>query len=69
MSLIIGIRCKNGCLVIADRRNHIKSNGVETHQDDFDKVVRQPLGRSCAWLALGHGLARLWGSLSNGPQL
>ncbi|MCW4050917.1 MAG: hypothetical protein NWE89_14405 [Candidatus Bathyarchaeota archaeon] len=39
MSLIIGVRCKNGCLVIADRRTHIKSNGTETYQDNFDKVL------------------------------
>ncbi len=39
MSLIIGLRCKDGCLVIADTRSHIKTNGVLTYDDTFEKVI------------------------------
>src|SRR3972149_10704697 len=39
MSLIIGVRCKDGCLVISDRRTHIKCDGIECHRDDFRKLV------------------------------
>jgi len=39
MSLVIGVRCKDGCLVIADKRTHLWTDGVETYRDDFHKVV------------------------------
>lgn len=39
MSLIIGLICKDGCLVIADTRSHIKANGTLTYDDTFEKVV------------------------------
>jgi len=39
MSLIIGVRCKDGCLVIADTRSHIKTNGILTYDDTFEKVI------------------------------
>jgi len=45
MSLIIGVRCKDGCLVIADIRNTIrntiKTDGIITFKDNFEKVVKQ----------------------------
>lgn len=39
MSLIIGVRCKDGCLVISDYRNRIDINGVITYEDNFEKTV------------------------------
>jgi hypothetical protein len=54
MSLIIGVRCKNGCLVIADRRTHIKSNGTQTYQDDFHKVLLHN-----DYLVYNHGYNRI----------
>jgi hypothetical protein len=40
MSLIIGVRCKDGCLVIADLRNIIKTDGIITFEDNFEKVMK-----------------------------
>jgi len=54
MSLIIGLRCKNGCLVIADRRNHIKCGGTQSHRDDFHKVVGHD-----GYLVWNHGYNRI----------
>ena len=54
MSLIIGVRCKNGCLVIADRRTHIKCGGTQSHRDDFHKVVKQD-----GYLVWNHGYNRI----------
>jgi len=54
MSLIIGVRCKNGCLVIADRRSHIWTGEARSHRDDFRKIVRQ--GR---YLVYNHGYNRI----------
>jgi hypothetical protein len=54
MSLIIGVRCKNGCLAIADRRTHIKRGGTQSHRDDFQKVVKQ--GQFLIW---NHGYNRI----------
>ena len=39
MSLIIGVKCKDGCLVIADCRNRINKDGVITYEDNFEKIV------------------------------
>ena len=39
MTLIIGARCTNGCLVLADRRCFRTFDGVETYRDNFHKVV------------------------------
>jgi hypothetical protein len=54
MSLIIGVRCKDGCLVIADRRNHIWTNGVITYRDDFRKVLQFD-----NYLVYNHGYNRI----------
>ena len=54
MSLIIGVRCKNGCLIIADRRTHIKCDGTESYRDDFDKVVEHD-----GYLVYNHGYNRI----------
>jgi hypothetical protein len=54
MSLIIGVRCKNGCLIIADRRTHIKCGGTESHRDDFHKVVEHD-----GYLVYNHGYNRI----------
>ena len=54
MSLIIGVRCNNGCLVIADRRTHIKCDATESHRDDFHKVL---VHDSC--LVYNHGYNRI----------
>jgi len=54
MSLIIGVRCKDGCLAIADRRTHIWTNGVTTYRDDFRKVVQ--FGN---YLLYNHGYNRI----------
>ena len=54
MSLIIGARCKDGCLVIADRRNHIWTNGVITYRDDFRKVLQFD-----NYLVYNHGYNRI----------
>jgi len=40
MSLVIGVRCKNGCSVIADLRNTIKEDGKIIYEDNFEKVVK-----------------------------
>ncbi len=39
MTLIIGVRCRNGCLVIADRRCHVTTAGIRTFEDNFTKAV------------------------------
>jgi hypothetical protein len=54
MSLIIGVRCKGGCLLIADRRNHIWTNGVATYRDDFRKVLAFN-----GYLVYNHGYNRI----------
>jgi hypothetical protein len=54
MSLIIGVRCKDGCLVIADMRNTIKANGIITFEDNFEKVVKHD---NC--LLYNHGYNRI----------
>jgi hypothetical protein len=54
MSLIIGVRCKNGCLVIADRRTHIKTNGTHSFRDDYTKVLLQG-----GYLVYNHGYNRI----------
>ena len=41
MSLIIGVRCKDGCLVVADYRNRIETEGIVSFEDNFEKVVKQ----------------------------
>lgn len=40
MSLIVGIRCQDGCLAIADRRTHIWKGGAKSYRDDFHKLVK-----------------------------
>jgi hypothetical protein len=54
MTLIIGARCKNGCLVIADKRSHETQNGVKTFRDDFSKVVLVN-----GWIIYNHGYNRI----------
>ena len=54
MSLIIGVRCKDGCLVIADYRNRIESNGIITYEDNFEKVVKHD-----DYLLYNHGYNRI----------
>ncbi len=54
MSLIIGIRCKNGCLIISDRRTHIKESGIERYEDDFQKVLLHN-----NYLVYNHGYNRI----------
>jgi hypothetical protein len=54
MSLIIGVRCKDGCLVIADRRSHIQTGEISSYTDDFHKIVRY--GR---YLVYNHGYNRI----------
>jgi hypothetical protein len=54
MSLIIAVRCKNGCLVIADRRTHIKCGGTQSHRDNFLKVLKQD-----GYLVWNHGYNRI----------
>ena len=54
MSLIIGVRCKDGCLVIADYRNRIESNGIITYEDNFEKVVKHD-----KYLLYNHGYNRI----------
>ena len=39
MTLIIGVRCKDGCLVISDYRNRIDTNGIITYEDNFEKTM------------------------------
>jgi len=54
MSLIIGVRCKDGCLVIADIRNTIKTDGIITFEDNFEKVVKHD-----NYLLYNHGYNRI----------
>jgi hypothetical protein len=54
MSLIIGVRCKDGCLVIADRRNHIRNGQASSYRDDFHKIVRHD-----RYLVYNHGYNRI----------
>jgi len=54
MSLIIGVRCKDGCLLIADYRNRINKNGVITYEDNFEKVVIHN-----GYLIYNHGYNRI----------
>lgn len=54
MTLIIGVRCKNGCLVISDRRTHIKFQGTESYRDDFHKVMEHD-----GYLVYNHGYNRI----------
>lgn len=54
MSLIIGVRCKDGCLVLADYRNRIEENGKIIYEDNFEKVVK------CKhYLLYNHGYNRI----------
>ncbi|NEX17103.1 MAG: hypothetical protein C1943_10840 [Halochromatium sp.] len=41
MSLIIGVRCLNGCLAIADRRTHIRFGNRRLYRDDFTKIIKR----------------------------
>jgi len=54
MSLIIGVRCNDGCLVIADRRTHIRYGSRRTHRDDFTKVLKHN-----DFLVWNHGYNRI----------
>ena len=54
MSLIIGVRCKDGCLVIADIRNTIKTDGMITFEDNYEKVVKHD-----DYLLYNHGYNRI----------
>ncbi len=54
MTLIIGVRCKDGCLVIADRRTQIRAGDVTLFIDDFHKIVRQD-----RYLVYNHGYNRI----------
>ena len=54
MTLIVGVRCKDACLVIADRRTHLKSGGRNGHRDDFHKVVKHD-----GFLVYNHGYNRI----------
>lgn len=55
MSLIIGLRCKDGCLVIGDNRSHIKTNGVLTYDDTFEKVILNK-----GYIVYNHGYNRIY---------
>jgi hypothetical protein len=54
MTLIIGVRCKDDCHVIADRRTLIKCSGINSHRDDFHKVVQHD-----GFLVYNHGYNRI----------
>lgn len=54
MTLIIGARCKDGCLVIADKRSHISTGGVLTYDDTFEKVVLNK-----GYIVYNHGYNRI----------
>jgi len=38
MTLVIAARCKDGCVVVSDKRQHIISNGGKYHEDGYEKV-------------------------------
>jgi hypothetical protein len=54
MSLIIGVRCKDGCLAIADFRNRIDTDGIIKFEDNFEKVVKHD-----DYLLYNHGYNRI----------
>ncbi len=54
MTLVIGVRCKDGCLTISDRRSHIKKGERTFFQDDFRKVVKRD-----DFLIFNHGYNRI----------
>ena len=50
MTLIIAVRCRNGCMVTADKRTRMKCGGSTSYRDDFEKVVK-----TANYLIFNHG--------------
>lgn len=58
MSLILGVRCVDGCLAIADRRTHIRCGGATRFRDTYRKLLRRP-DRHGGLLIWNHGYNRI----------
>jgi hypothetical protein len=54
MSLIISVLCKDGAVVLADRRSRIVENGIIRFDDNYSKILRRPNA-----LIYNHGYNRI----------